>query len=452
MLSFQPISERFEIGKSLREKAPRESHAEWKPHTKRRHPVDILIESSKGRLPNLLPIRYGRMVQSPFTFFRGAAAVMAADLAHTPNSGLELQLCGDCHLLNFGTFATPERRVIFDLNDFDETLPGPWEWDLKRLVASFIIASRSNGFSKRDARESALACARSYRKRMVEFAEMTALEVWYASLDMDTIMAMSENKESVQRIKKRLAKAANRHVLEDDFPKMAESKHGKHRIRDNPPLIFHPSRSEEEEFQKNLKQTYENYIESTTDDRRVLLKRYKICDLALKVVGVGSVGTRCGILLMMASERDPLFLQVKEARQSVLEPYLGKSVYKNHGQRVVAGQRLMQAASDIFLGWTQGENGIKYYIRQLRDMKLKPLVEIFSPYEMRRYGKFCGWALARAHARSGDAAKISGYLGKSEVMEEVLAEFAERYADQNELDHKSLVEAVRKGKVEVYIE
>ncbi|MCE9624641.1 MAG: DUF2252 domain-containing protein [Deltaproteobacteria bacterium] len=410
------------------------------------------MKSSEGRLPPLLPLRYGRMVQSPFTFFRGAAAVMAGDLASTPTTGIFVQLCGDCHLLNFGGFATPERRVIFDLNDFDETLPGPWEWDLKRLVASFVIASRHNKLSKASARDAALACARNYRKRLAEFAEMRALEVWYDSIEIDALVQSIKDKDSRRIAKRRIEKIVTRDVVEDDFPKLVESTGGIHRIKDNPPLIYHPPEAQEKDFDEIVQEAMQQYRDTLPDDRRVLFDRYQLQDIAMKVVGVGSVGTWCGIALYMARGQDPMFLQVKEARVSVLEPYLGRTSYPNHGQRVVVGQRLMQSASDIFLGWTKGRKGRHFFIRQLRDMKIKPQVEIWQSEPMMLFAKFCGWSLARAHAKSGDAARISGYLGKSDTMDEALADFAEAYADQNERDHQLLVEAVRKGRIEVYLE
>jgi uncharacterized protein (DUF2252 family) len=445
------LSECFADGKKLREKNPRADHATWRG-ARRRDPVNLLLKSSEGRLPPLLPLRYGRMVQSPFTFFRGAAAVMAADLARTPATGIYVQLCGDCHLLNFGGFATPERRVIFDLNDFDETLPGPWEWDLKRLVTSFVIASRHNQLSKASAREAALACARSYRKRLAEFSQMRALEVWYDSIEVAEFIQSIDDKTERQRVKRRIAKIVSRDVVEDDYPKLVESSGGKERIKDNPPLIYHPPEAQEKDFDEIVQEAMQQYRETLPDDRRVLFDRYQLQDIAMKVVGVGSVGTWCGIALYMARDQDPLFLQVKEARVSVLEPYLGRTPYSNHGQRVVVGQRLMQSASDIFLGWTKGRRGRHFFIRQLRDMKIKPQVEIWQSEQMLLFAKFCGWSLARAHAKSGDSARISGYLGKSDRMDEALADFAEAYADQNERDHQVLVEAVRKGRIEVFLE
>lgn len=449
----KPFEDSLVAGQALRAKLSRRSHAAWKPAYGRPDPIRLLIENSKGRIPGLLPIRYGRMAQSPFGFFRGAAAVMASDLSKTPVSGIEVQLCGDCHLLNFGAFATPERRLVFDINDFDETLPGPWEWDLKRLVASFVVASRNGKFKAGEARAAALACARSYRKNLADFSKMRFLDLWYACMDVEEVMIKRIANRSIRdRLKKKIAKVRAHTVIEDDFPVLAESSSGQARIRDNPPLIYHPPEAKEAEFEEIVDDAMQLYRKSLPDDRRMLFDRYKRVDIAMKVVGVGSVGTWCSIILHMAGPTDPLFLQAKEARPSVLEAYLGKSRYPNHGQRVVIGQRLMQSASDIFLGWTKGRRGRHFYMRQLRDMKIKPRVELFGPREMANYASFCGWALARAHAKSGPAAAISGYLGKSDRMDEALADFGESYADQNERDHRALTEAIKKGRIEAYFE
>jgi uncharacterized protein (DUF2252 family) len=439
-------------GKSLRDKCPREGHAVWKPAPDRHDPIHLLEESSKGRIAELIPIRYGRMVQSPFAFFRGTALNMAADLASTCVSGLRVQACGDCHLCNFGAFATPERRVVADLNDLDETLPAPWEWDVKRLAASFVVASRFNGHSEAAARDAALTCVRSYRENMAEYSKMRVLDIWYTAIDLKKVMAMTEDVESQKRLQKRLAKARERSVAEHDFPELVTSAGLKPTIKENPPLIFHPRHQDEKSFETMFELAFAGYRASLSDDKRVLLDRYKLVDFSMKVVGVGSVGTVCGVILLMASEKDPLFLQIKQARESVLEPYAGKSTYANHGQRIVVGHRLMQSASDLFLGWTEGQMGRHFYIRQLRDMKIKPLVEIFTPGVMRDFGALCGHILARAHARSGQPAKISGYLGKSDVFDEAIADFSVAYADQTEQDHESMVKAVREGRLEVFIE
>jgi uncharacterized protein (DUF2252 family) len=438
--------ERKAAGEALRDKCPRRSHATWKAPRNRRDPVELLIQSNKDRIPNLIPIRYGRMMLSPFAFYRGAAAIMAADLALTPTSGIRVQACGDCHLMNFGGFGTPERRIIFDINDFDETLPAPWEWDLKRLATSFVLAGRNNEFKEVESREAALRCVQSYRERMHDYAEMGVLEMWYQR--MDNMVALIKRKKWKKIVQKQIAKASSSTVAEDDFPKLASVRNGKVRIKDNPPLIFHPKEVGAAEHDRLVKEAFLRYRETLPDDLKALLNRYEVKDVAIKVVGVGSVGTRCAILLMMAGDDDPLFLQVKEVHESVLESYAGKSVYPNCGQRVVAGQRLMQAASDMFLGWTE-QWGRHFYVRQLRDIKIEPLVEIFDSRALADYGEWCGWALARAHAKSGDAAMISGYLGNSTRFDEAVSNFAMAYADQNERDYQALLEAIRAGKIEV---
>ncbi len=445
-------AELYAVGKSLREKCPRSAHAVWKAADNRPDPLRLLEQDNKGRIPELIPIRYGRMVQTPFTFYRGAALNMAADLAATPISGIRVQACGDCHLLNFGVYGTPERRLVFDINDLDETLPAPWEWDVKRLAASIVLACRNNGFSQGDARDAVLACVRSYRERMAEYSDLPVLEVWYASIDIDKLNVKVKDKDAVRRARKRIAAARARNVLEHDFPKLAAGAGQAPTIKDNPPLIYHLSGKEGEDLLTRSREAYAGYRKTLQDDRRVLLDRYEVKDVAVKVVGVGSVGTHCYVALLMASERDPLFLQVKEARRSVLEPYAGKSIYPNHGQRVVNGYRLMQSASDIFLGWTKSTFGQDVYVRQLRDMKISAQTELFSRRWMVEYAGFCGWALARAHARSGAPARISGYLGKTDVFDKAIATFASAYADQSERDHATLKKAARSGRVEVVME
>jgi uncharacterized protein (DUF2252 family) len=392
------------------------------------------------------------MLQSPFAFYRGAALNMAADLASTPVTGLRVQACGDCHLLNFGMFATPERREIFDINDLDETLPAPWEWDVKRLATSFVLACRSNGFDKTSARDAALACVRSYRNHMAQFSQMRVLDVWYASLDVDELLPQISDEQIRRRLEKQLTEARHQNVTEHDFPRLVEVVRNMPVIKDNPPLIYHGNQRHHTELFAHVKDAFARYRQTLGDDRRVLLDRFQVRDIAIKVVGIGSVGTRCGIMFLMAGARDPLFLQVKEARASVLEAYAGKSVYPNHGQRVVNGYRLMQPASDLFLGWTVGLNGRHYYIRQLRDMKIKMLVETFSRSDMLQYAKLCGWALARAHARTGDPAKISGYLGRSDKFDTAIAQFSAAYADQIERDHKTLKKAIHDGKLQASFE
>jgi uncharacterized protein (DUF2252 family) len=440
------------MGKSLRDKCLRESHAAWQPATDRPDPLALMEESNKGRIPQLIPIRHGRMLHSPFTFYRGAALNMAADLATTPASGIRVQACGDCHLCNFGAYATPERRVIFDINDLDETLPAPWEWDVKRLAASFVLACRDNGFSEDTARDAVLSCVQSYRERMAEYSDMRVLDVWYASIDVEKLIPTIQDKETRKRMQKRLAKARARSVLEHDFPELATTAGLGPTIKENPPLIFHWREQGHEELTANVQQGFVRYRETLPEDRRLLLDRFKLKDMALKVVGVGSVGTYCAILLLMASEQDPLFLQVKQARPSVLEAYAGKSRHANHGERIVHGCRMMQSASDLFLGWVEGQAGRHFYVRQLKDMKLKPMVEAFTPSVMLEYAGLCGWALAHAHARSGEPVKISGYLGIGDKFDKAIADFAVAYADQSERDHDVLVKAVRAGKLEVFVE
>lgn len=443
-------------GKTLRERIPRNSHASWKKPADRPDPLEILHASDTGRLPQLLPIRYGRMLQSPFTFYRGSAAVMAADLAKTPATGIRVQACGDCHLLNFGGFATPERNILVDINDFDETLPAPWEWDIKRLVASFVLAARSNGFSDSDGRDAAMTCAQSYRERMKEYAEMSPLEVWYARIMGEDILDLAPNAKAKARFEQRLTKAKGvaqgQSSSELDYPQLAGMVGGHIRIQDTPPLIFHPEETRSKNFHEWLEESLAAYRQSLSDDRRVLLDRYRLVDAAMKVVGIGSVGTRCVIALLMSGANEPLFLQAKEGRKSVLEPYAGKSEYKHHGQRVVMGQRLMQPASDIFLGWFTNRFGNHMYVRQLRDAKVKPMVEAFDVETLTVYAKVCGWILARAHAKVGDALMISGYLGTSDNFDEAMGKFALAYADQAERDHAALKAAVRAGKIEVHTE
>jgi uncharacterized protein (DUF2252 family) len=366
--------ERMAAGKALRDKIPREQHGRWKGLKGRADPINVLHKSDAGRMKKLIPIRYGRMLKSPFAFYRGSAAIMAADLARTPATGLKVQACGDCHLVNFGGFATPERSIIFDINDFDETSPGPWEWDIKRLVTSIVLAARSNGLPDNHGRDCAVSAARMYRQHMRKFSRMDPLRIWYAETSA-TDFIESLPKALQRRVRKRIEKAAAHAGSELDFPKLAGSAGGQIRITDQPPLIFHPESTGRAGATAILDQLFQNYRESLHEDKRILLGRYRLVDVAIKVVGVGSVGRRCWIALMMSEGNEPLFLQFKEAVQSVLEPYSGRSAYPHHGQRVVMGQRLMQPASDIFLGWTTAANGRQFYVRQLHDVKIKPLVE-----------------------------------------------------------------------------
>jgi len=444
-------AERKVAGKGLRDTVPRNAHAAWQASVQRADPIGILRAADVVRQPHLVPLRYGRMLQSPFTFYRGSAGVMAADLARTPTTGIHVQTCGDCHLLNFGGFATPERRLIFDINDLDETLPGPWEWDVKRLVASFVLAARANGLSDETGRDAAVACACSYRQAMHDFADMNVLDVWYARLDdTDVLSMLPQDRKAI--LKKRIAKATAASSSELLFPKLIESAGHEPRIHDSPPIVFHADASQAAGNMDMIKHVLARYRETLAEDRRVLFDRYRLVDAAVKVVGIGSVGTLCMVLLMMSMAENPLFLQVKQANASVLEPYVGKSAFAHHGQRVVMGQRLMQPASDLFLGWATGPENQHFYARQLRDVKLSPLVETFDAAMLAIYGTICGWVLARAHAKAGDPWALAGYLGNSDQFEHAMGQFALLYADQAELDHATLRAAVKAGTIDVELE
>jgi len=443
--------QREDLGRALREDCPREDHAVWAPEAHRKDPVGILAESSKGRVERLVPIRYGRMVASPFAFYRGAAAIMAADLATTPSSGYQVQACGDCHLLNFGAFATPERRIIFDINDFDETFPAPWEWDLKRLAASFTIASLANGHTPGDARAAARNVVLHYAEQLRELAGKTVLDAWYSYLDYNELIELTDDQVLRRRRKQVLRRAIERTAV-NEFVKLGHFVDGEPRIREAPPLVYHPDDAEEPGFRDVIAKNFAFYRESLPAERRILYDRYELVDVAMKVVGVGSVGLVCAIGLFFASEGDVLFLQVKQVRESVLEPHTGGSPFASHGERVVVGQRLMQAASDVFLGHMVGVRGRHFYVRQLRDVKVRPMVEVFTPANMSGYARNCGWALARAHARSADPAVIAGYIGRGGVLADAVASFAAAYAKQNARDHALLVEAVRDGTVDAIFE
>jgi uncharacterized protein (DUF2252 family) len=444
--------ERRAAGKALRDQAPRAAHGGWKPQRDRRDPVELLRESNAGRMPALIPIRFGRMSQSPFAFYRGAAAIMAADLATTPASGLPVQACGDAHLINFGGFATPERNIFFDINDFDETLPAPWEWDVKRLAASIIIAARHLNFPESDAAKAATDAVCAYREHMSDYASMHALDVWYDRIDLDRVLKVLATDADVQRVRQRVEQAREKSLPESLYPKLVEQHGVQPRIKDDPPLIFHPTAKQAPGMKSGYANAIDGYRKSLPEHVRTLFDRFRLFDLAIKVVGVGSVGTYCAVALFMASDDDPIFLQVKEAQKSVLEPYAGKSAHANRGERVVAGQRLMQSASDIFLGWTRGENGRDYYFRQLRDAKLSGLIEDWDVTTLREWGKLCAWALARAHARSGDAARIAGYVGSNSTFDDAICEFAVEYADQNLRDYRAFIKAIREGRVAVATE
>jgi uncharacterized protein (DUF2252 family) len=436
--------ESLDLGKELRNKVPRSAHAYWTPQPNRTDPIQLLKETDRGRIRSLLPIRYGRMRASPFAFFRGAAALMAADLATTPVTGIHVQACGDCHVANFGGFGTPERHLVFDVNDFDETLPAPWEWDVKRLAASIVLAMRQASFDEPQCSDAARASVEAYRKHMRRYSELTALQVWYSHLSTDLFVKCAESHEDKKRWRKLEEKAALK-ASSREFPKISRMQHGRPRIVDHPPLIYHPR--EMASIGKRVRKMFRRYLVTLPEDRRVVLDRYELVDVARKVVGVGSVATRCAVALLMAGPHDYLILQFKEARASVLEPYAGKSRYANQGERVVIGQRMLQSASDVFLGWTCDDQGHDYYFRQLRDMRMKINLEEMSGEDWFEYVKLCGWVLARGHARTGDPARISGYLGKSEAFDEAVAEFATAYADQAQRDHALLLKAIRAGRI-----
>lgn len=438
--------DRYAYGISLREVCPIESHAVVDIGD-RINPVDLHMESDKGRMATLLPIRYERMMESPFTFYRGSAGLMAADLSQLPSTKMYLQACGDCHLLNFGGFATPERKLIFDINDFDETSVAPFEWDLKRLATSFAIAGSDKAYSETECREAAYIAANSYRIHMREYSEMSALQIWYSQINLKDLIKSGRIRNAKQFDPEKVKKAIKREPHQRDFLKLAYSKHGQPKIKDIPPLIYHFEKEKQAEFFRQAEGAYHRYLRTLSYDRRTLLERYSIYDAAIKVVGVGSVGTRCGIMLLLSATGDPLFLQFKEARQSVLEPYIGKSKFANHGQRVVEGQKLMQSASDIFLGWTHDDTGQQFYVRQLRDAKVKPILENMGHATFLTYAHSCGWALARAHARTGDPAVISGYLGKDDSMDLAMAEFSIAYSKQNEKDFKRMQKALNSGDI-----
>jgi len=448
-------AERYAAGKALRSKAPRISHGEWASASDRPDPISLLEEQNRTRVQELVPIRMGRMSLSPFAFLRGSAAVMASDLAKTPVSGIKVQICGDAHICNFGGFASPERNLVFDVNDFDETLPGAWEWDLKRLAASIIVAGRENGYSAQENRQAVIDGIKQYQAAMQRGASMKCLDAWYVHIDADLLMG-SVNRKGQKRLEKQQQRASRR-TSEGVFPKLAEQVEGTYRIKDEPPLIVHVEdlgdvKKTQEHEAERIKEAFDAYVETLPDDRKVLLSKYHFVDIARKVVGVGSVGTRCWVLLFMAGEDgdDPLFLQVKEADASTLEPYFGKSAYANHGERVVQGQRLMQEASDIFLGWTHGE--VDVYVRQLRDMKVSADIATLTKKEFDFYTRVCAAALARAHARSGDPALISGYLGNSDAFAQAIASFAEAYADQTERDHAALLAAIKEGRIQAVVD
>ncbi|MBK9520209.1 MAG: DUF2252 domain-containing protein [Rhodocyclaceae bacterium] len=449
--SYLSADERRARGKSLRDAAPRASHEGWKPPKGRRDPVEIVSESNAGRLADLVPIRFGRMSTSPFAFYRGSAALMAADLATTATSGIRVQACGDAHLMNFGGFATPERNIVFDVNDLDETLPAPFEWDLKRLAASVVIAAQHLRLPDSDAAKVATDLVREYRERMADYASMRALDVWYDRIDLARYVDRATDPSVKKEVRKRAAKlteeAQRKTAPEFLYPKLVSHEGSRPRIKDEPPLIFHPTAEQAPGLVTGAADVIAAYRESLPEHTRPLFDRYHFFDYAVKVVGVGSVGTVCGVCLFMAADDDPLFLQVKEARASVLEPYAGRSLHANHGQRVVVGQRIMQAASDVFLGWTRTKTGRDFYVRQLRDMKMSVVIEGSDTELLRHYARMCAHALARAHARSGDAALMSGYMGSGQTFDDAIGEFAVEYADQNRRDYRAFVNAIREGRI-----
>ena len=477
------LAERQAEGKRASDRTPPSSHSGWQPAADRPDPVALIEEQDLAREQDLVPVRHGRMAVSPFTFYRGGAKIMAADLADTPVAGLGAQLCGDAHLSNFGLFASPERRLLFDLNDFDETLPGPFEYDVKRMAASFTIAARNNGFSKADARAATQASVTAYREAMADFAQMPTMDVWYAHLDEDELMgtlrsAVAETKKEVKGAKKekkekkdqeqeKLAKRAEKVAAQtagkahtrdslQALSKLCEQSDGQYRIVSQPPIIV-PARAlaatyglASEEVVPAIHEQFRAYRATLQADRRHLLERFEIVDAARKVVGVGSVGTRAFIVLLQGRDgTDPLFLQIKEATASVLEAHLPKSRFRQHGQRVVEGQRMMQAASDIYLGWTKGLDANRhFYWRQLRDMKGSVVVETLRPQGLTFYARTCGWTMARAHARSGDPVAMAAYLGASDAFDKSITDFSQRYADQNEKDYEDFVKAIQSGRLQ----
>jgi uncharacterized protein (DUF2252 family) len=436
-------AERVAAGRALRRTVPRSSHARWASYRDRPDPIDLLERSDRPRVPSLLPIRYARMSTSSFAFLRGSANVMASDLATTPTTGIRVQLCGDAHLGNFGVFATPERDEVFDVNDFDETLAGPWEWDVKRLAASLVEASRQNGFSRSAGRRAARTAVRCYRRSMGRFARMRYLDIWYAHIDLTTLskQVRREGRKLIDRAVDQARRQTSLHV----FPRLVRRVNGRFQIRDDPPLIAHYKDTADIESSRSF---FDRYLRSLPEERRRLLDRYHLVDVAQKVVGVGSVGTVCSVLLLMGDSdvEDPLFLQLKEAGPSALEPYAGPSSYANHAERVVHGQHLIQEASDTFLGWSSLQSR-DFYVRQLRDMKFSSDITTLGAKALVGQAELCGTALARAHARSGDPALISGYLGEGDVFDRAVTTFAEAYADQTERDYRALLRAIKKGRI-----
>lgn len=438
-----PAAARRGEGRARRRHCPRSSHAGFQPAGDGRDVVALLEASNEDRLPNLVPVRYSRMLESPFAFFRGSANVHAYDLAKSPASGVEVQACGDSHVMNFGGFATPERNLVFDVNDFDETFPAPWEWDVKRLAASAVLAARWRGFSSGQARAAANGAVARYREAIAGYADMPTIEVWYSQIRFSDLLQQAQGDRQLARLLDRDITRAQKNTSEHVYGKLTTTVNGAVRIIDQPPLLSHSTQDLHAESRGFL----ERYEASLREDYRALFKRFRLVDAALKVVGVGSVGTRCYIVLMLGEHDEPLFLQIKEARRSVLEPYSKPSPFHHHGERVVAGQHLMQAASDIFLGWAHGPAGRQFYVRQLRDMKIAAELDQMDASGLALYGRLCGRALARAHAKAGQAPPIAGYLGSSTAFDDAIEKYALAYADQVERDYETFRAAVRSGRI-----
>jgi uncharacterized protein (DUF2252 family) len=442
----RPISVRTADGKSRRQTCARRTLSGGGPAADRADPIDLLIADSQGRMDNLVPVRYGRMMQSPFAFYRGAASIMVYDQAHRHDTGVRIVICGDAHLKNFGGFRTPERQMVFDINDFDEASIGPWEWDVQRLATSFHIAAEDIGLDKASRNEAAWAAARAYRKNMARYAEMPILDAYYEHIDLAQLVDATETGDLRRATIQQIAQATAASAADRDFAKMTHEIRDRPYIRNEPPLIFHMREMEGVDFREWAQELIADYRLNLAPERRLLFDRFVLADVAMKVVGVGSVGTRCAVALFMSGEDHPLFLQIKEARASVLEPFAGPGPFKHPGERVVFCQRLMQAASDVFLGPAQGPKH-PYYVRQLRDAKVSPDVTLMDAENLTNYAKACGWALARAHKRSGDAAMLTGYMGGGDAFEDAMMGFARAYARQNEADHAALVTAIRTGRV-----
>lgn len=446
--SILPKAERLQAGRALRKLVPRSQHGEWVPPPNRADPVDILIETGRHRIARLLPIRYGRMQQSPFAFLRGAAAIMVRDLATSPASGLRVQACGDCHAANFGSYASPEGTPVFDINDFDETLPAPFEWDLKRLAASVAVEARSRNMSDKASRELAWLACQAYRTHMADLTRLTPLNAWRSRIDVAGAIAEITDQRVRTREDRRLATHVE--VARRGYPQLLERRAGGLKIRARPPLIFSLADQPDDTHELAARTAFESYRQTLSEDRRLLLDRYHLADVAFKVVGVGSVGTFCAIGLFLTADNESLLLQLKEAQTSVLAPYAGASAYTNQGQRVVTGQRTMQAVSDLFLGWTQDDGSdLQCYVRALKDARLAAVGEEMEDKALPFYAQLCGRTLARAHARSGDAAAIAGYMGSGDVFDSAIADFAMAYAGQTEKDYRQFLAAIKTGRVEV---